>query len=224
LSIPSTELKSNNAGSKKSSNPASASTERILALVSLPELEMIPRRSSVWLGGARLSLSRTSGTNGSTLSANKDPASDSCGITSVSPRSKKNDDSHYDDILLGVQLMMIKGITEHPVGENPFSNPVLTIDFRCTIQPAVESGRAGPDRNSAGYLSEPKARFSGSDRTRFGDGPLWLFAKGVHLYVRPTGCATIRSEVKLKVRDLLILQLKDLFSVFNHGFQSISAV
>jgi hypothetical protein len=42
----STELKSNNAGSKKSSNPASAISQRILDSVSVPVLEMTPRRST----------------------------------------------------------------------------------------------------------------------------------------------------------------------------------
>jgi hypothetical protein len=43
----STELESNNAGSKKSSNPASAISQRILDSVSVPVLEMTPRRGAV---------------------------------------------------------------------------------------------------------------------------------------------------------------------------------
>ena len=50
--------KSNNAGSKKSSNPASAITERMLDSVSVPVLEMTPRRSTASFVFVRFSLAR----------------------------------------------------------------------------------------------------------------------------------------------------------------------
>lgn len=53
-----------------------AITDRILDSDSAPVLEMTPRRSTPSLAFVRLSLSRISGTNGSTFSASNEPSSE----------------------------------------------------------------------------------------------------------------------------------------------------